>query len=55
MGTQYPLIWDLDAIYPGGSASAAFTAELAGMENDIQKLQEFIRSRDEGQGEKLRS
>ncbi|MBO7747744.1 M3 family oligoendopeptidase [Paenibacillus sp. MWE-103] len=38
MTTSYPMTWDLDAIYPGGSGSAAFLAELAGMERDIEAL-----------------
>jgi pepF/M3 family oligoendopeptidase len=53
MGNQYPQIWDLDVIYPGGSASAAFAAELAGMENDIKQLQTLISDKDGEQGAKL--
>ncbi|NBD27670.1 M3 family oligoendopeptidase [Paenibacillus glycinis] len=36
--THYPMTWDLDVIYPGGSSSAAFLEELAGMERDIAAL-----------------
>ncbi|MBM7566947.1 M3 family oligoendopeptidase [Paenibacillus sacheonensis] len=36
--TNYPMTWDLDVIYEGGSNSAAFLAELAGMERDIESL-----------------
>lgn len=53
MGNQYPLIWDLDAIYPGGSASEAFAAELAGMESDIQQLQKLMNDKDGEQGDRL--
>ncbi|QHT62796.1 M3 family oligoendopeptidase [Paenibacillus lycopersici] len=38
MTTNYPMTWDLDAIYAGGSSSAAFLAELSGMERDIEAL-----------------
>ncbi|RIX52761.1 M3 family oligoendopeptidase [Paenibacillus nanensis] len=37
--SKYPMTWDLDAIYPGGSDSAAFAKELAGMEAGIAELQ----------------
>ncbi|MDQ6420316.1 M3 family oligoendopeptidase [Paenibacillus sp. LHD-117] len=42
MANQYPLQWNLDVFYPGGSKSEAFAAELAGMENGIGKLNELL-------------
>lgn len=38
MGKGYPQSWDLDAIYEGGSSSAAFAQELRGIGEDIAKL-----------------
>lgn len=42
MSNQYPLTWNLDSIYPGGSASKEFAAELAGIGADIGKLQALL-------------
>ncbi|OBR66340.1 oligoendopeptidase [Paenibacillus oryzae] len=38
MSNQYPLTWDLDSIYPGGSSSKAFSAELDEIATNIGKL-----------------
>lgn len=35
---QYPLTWELDSIYEGGSGSTAFMQELKGMEEDMERL-----------------
>ncbi|MBH5317480.1 M3 family oligoendopeptidase [Paenibacillus sp. GSMTC-2017] len=43
MSSKYPLTWDLEVIYPGGSSSEAFAQELAGMESNIGKLNEFLK------------
>ncbi|MFF2481792.1 M3 family oligoendopeptidase [Paenibacillus sp. NPDC058071] len=32
---SYPMVWDLDVFYPGGSKSPEFAAELIGMEQDL--------------------
>lgn len=40
--SKYPMKWDLDAIYPGGSESEAFAKELAGMDAGIAQLQELL-------------
>lgn len=42
MAEQYPQRWDLDVIYPGGSASEAFAAELKGMEQGIGQLNRML-------------
>ncbi|MFD0717395.1 M3 family oligoendopeptidase [Paenibacillus sp. GCM10027626] len=36
--TVYPERWNLDSLYAGGSKSAAFASELAGMETDIDAV-----------------
>lgn len=46
--SNYPIRWDMDAIYPGGSASEAFAQELAGMESGIARLNELLK-KEEGQ------
>ncbi|MDQ0060950.1 M3 family oligoendopeptidase [Paenibacillus harenae] len=38
MAGQYPLTWELDTIYEGGSASASLLQELKGMETDMARL-----------------
>ncbi|MBD3917229.1 M3 family oligoendopeptidase [Paenibacillus sp. PR3] len=38
MSHTYPMTWELETIYPGGSSSKAFKEELAGMERDIEAL-----------------
>ncbi|NIK76309.1 pepF/M3 family oligoendopeptidase [Paenibacillus castaneae] len=44
MEKGYPQSWDLDAIYEGGSGSAAFAEELRGIGEDIAKLDTNIAS-----------
>ncbi|GFN32075.1 M3 family oligoendopeptidase [Paenibacillus xylaniclasticus] len=46
MSGTYPMTWDLESIYAGGSSSNAFKEELSGMERDIEEL---IRSLDEAE------
>ena len=41
---NYPITWDLDVIYAGGSSSSAFVEELGGMETDIVKLTSELQS-----------
>ncbi|EFM11763.1 oligoendopeptidase, pepF/M3 family [Paenibacillus curdlanolyticus YK9] len=38
MSGNYPITWELDSIYPGGSSSEAFKNELSGTERDIAAL-----------------
>lgn len=42
MNKQYPLSWDLDVFYEGGSSSLAFVEELKGMEHDIARLDDLL-------------
>lgn len=42
MNKQYPLSWDLDVFYEGGSSSPAFVEELKGMERDIARLDDLL-------------
>lgn len=35
---QYPMKWDLDVFYEGGSSSAAFAREIKGIEDDVAEL-----------------
>jgi len=42
MTQKYPLVWDLDVFYEGGSASSAFKQELQGMEGDIAQLESML-------------
>ncbi|AJY73783.1 M3 family oligoendopeptidase [Paenibacillus beijingensis] len=44
MQTTYPMKWNLDSLYKGGSASAAFEAELKGLEADTAKLVQSLQS-----------
>ncbi|GKU76016.1 M3 family oligoendopeptidase [Paenibacillus sp. L3-i20] len=46
MSSKYPLQWDLEVIYPGGSSSEAFGEELAGMESNIQSLNELMKEKE---------
>ncbi|MCR2802338.1 M3 family oligoendopeptidase [Paenibacillus soyae] len=40
--SQYPMKWNLDAIYPGGAGSEQFAEELAGMESGIAELYSLL-------------
>ncbi|WP_274649185.1 M3 family oligoendopeptidase [Paenibacillus humicola] len=55
--STYPMKWDLEGIYEGGSQSAAFTEELGGIERDIEALaadlKEAARAGTEPDGGKL--
>ncbi|WP_028612170.1 M3 family oligoendopeptidase [Paenibacillus harenae] len=42
MNKSYPQSWNLEVFYEGGAASAAFSQELRGMEEDIAKLDEAL-------------
>ncbi|MFF2094254.1 M3 family oligoendopeptidase [Paenibacillus sp. NPDC058174] len=39
---EYPLTWDLDVFYKGGSGSPDFAAELKGIEDDIAQLDQRL-------------
>lgn len=55
MQTTYPMKWNLDSLYPGGSASTEFEAELRGLEKDTAELAASLQSAaepaNEGTGE----
>jgi len=42
MSNEYPLIWNLDVIYEGGSGSPSFKKELLSMSADIEHLEEML-------------
>ncbi|WP_138752799.1 M3 family oligoendopeptidase [Paenibacillus sinopodophylli] len=44
MDKGYPQSWDLDVLYEGGSGSAAFQEELAGIEDDIVRLDGLLQA-----------
>ncbi|QAY66785.1 M3 family oligoendopeptidase [Paenibacillus protaetiae] len=51
--STYPLTWNLDVIYEGGSSSPAFAAELQGIEQDVVKLDQLVAAGEGGQPEQL--
>ncbi|WP_201006158.1 M3 family oligoendopeptidase [Paenibacillus glycanilyticus] len=40
--SNYPMKWDLETFYEGGSGSAAFASELAGIEKDVAELDRLL-------------
>ncbi|MFD0588597.1 M3 family oligoendopeptidase [Paenibacillus sp. GCM10027627] len=52
--SKYPLTWDLESIYPGGSASNAFAKELSGIEADIAALNAKLANKDGDTAQQLR-
>jgi len=43
---RYPMKWELDTIYPGGSGSQAFAGELDAMAGDVRALEQSLRGAD---------
>lgn len=53
--SSYPLKWDMEVIYPGGSGSPAFAKELSGMETGIASLNELLVNKGGQLKERIRS
>ncbi|MFD1952905.1 M3 family oligoendopeptidase [Paenibacillus thailandensis] len=51
--STYPLTWNLDVIYEGGSASPAFAKELQGIERDVAELDRLASAEGSGSADSL--